>query len=388
MQLLPLMRSKIRLGEPLPWNVRDKNGDLLLSRGLVVLNERQVESLIERGATVAVEEARFAAQEVIDGVAPASGRSRTKSVFDLWSALADRLKEALRAVNMGSVFLSFVESLKNELIDLTENETDIGIYLALRQENWNRIDYGYYHPIHSGMACILIANRLKWSESDRSILVKAALTMNLSIANLQGRIASQDSVVTTRQRAVICQHPMDSVDLLVRAGVTDVEWMRAVANHHEHRGGGGYPTGTSNVGKFAQAIRLADVFTSKLTPRKLRAALSVQEAERQMLIEGRKDADALEMVMALIKEFGIYPPGDLVQLNSGEIGVVVKRGPSAKAPIVATLTDSRGKTITTTNRRDTADSEFSIVASVPDKTLVARLPPERVYGFAPVNSGR
>ena len=40
---------------------------------------------------------------------------------------------------------------------------------------------------------------------------------------------------------------------------------------------------------------------------------------------------------ALVKEFGVYPPGCFVTLASGETGVVIKRGSTVMSPIVALL---------------------------------------------------
>jgi hypothetical protein len=132
----------------------------------------------------------------------------------------------------------------------------------------------------------------------------------------------------------------------------------------------------------AQALRLADVFSAKLTPRMIRAALSPQEAERHMYAEGKVDAGVMVLAMAVIKEFGIYPPGDLVQLKSGEMAVVVKRSANAKTPVVATLTDTQGRPLIATHRRDTSDPQYAITGAVANKALVARLPPERVFGYA------
>ena len=40
---------------------------------------------------------------------------------------------------------------------------------------------------------------------------------------------------------------------------------------------------------------------------------------------------------ALIKEFGLYPPGCAVRLKSGEVGMVMRRGETASTPVVAVL---------------------------------------------------
>jgi hypothetical protein len=61
MHLLRLIQSRVKLGEPLPSGVRDQQGKLLLARAQVIANEAQLAGLIERGASVDIEEVRAAA---------------------------------------------------------------------------------------------------------------------------------------------------------------------------------------------------------------------------------------------------------------------------------------------------------------------------------------
>ncbi|MES2187113.1 MAG: HD domain-containing phosphohydrolase [Pseudomonadota bacterium] len=380
-QLLPLIRSKVVLGQPLPWNVRDRQGGLLLRQGHVVDTEKQLELLLERGATVNADEARAAARAEQTAVTDAR-RPHLLSVFDLWNGLALRLKAVWHSLPLEQEFTAGVDTLAHELIALSQREPDIGIFLMVRQERSNHIDYAYNHSVHTAMVCVLLARRLEWPQHEMESLVRAALTMNLSIGELQGRMASQDFPMLERQEAQIRRHPHEVAGLLATAGVTDEAWLRTVRDHHEHVDGSGYPLGKSEVDRLAQALRLADVFCAKLTPRLIRAPLSPQEAERRLYAEGKVDAGVMVLAMALIHELGIYPPGDLVQLKSGELAVVVKRGAHAKTPLVATLTDTQGRPIVATHRRDTSDPLYAVTGAVTQKALVARLPPERVFGYA------
>ena len=61
MQVLKLVRNRVAIGEPLPWNVRDGNRKLLLASGHVITDEAQLETLLERGAFVDAEEVKAAA---------------------------------------------------------------------------------------------------------------------------------------------------------------------------------------------------------------------------------------------------------------------------------------------------------------------------------------
>jgi len=204
--------------------------------------------------------------------------------------------------------------------------------------------------------------------------------MNLSIMELQGQMAAQDVPVKDAQRREILALPQKAVELLESLGVTDVDWLTAVAQHHEHLDGSGYPSGCKQPSEMATALRVSDVFMAKISPRALRDALTSQDAIRQLYREDHGGP----MSTAVIKQFGIYPPGDFVQLASGELGIVVQRTSNAKAPVVAVITDTAGRPVTRTDRRDSAQPAFAIVGNVVDKGLLKRLPPERLYGFSAV----
>jgi hypothetical protein len=66
MQLLKLVPSLVKLGEPLPWNVRDAQGHLLLARGHLMETAADLEHVLERGAFVNAEEAREVARRAAE----------------------------------------------------------------------------------------------------------------------------------------------------------------------------------------------------------------------------------------------------------------------------------------------------------------------------------
>ena len=209
-------------------------------------------------------------------------------------------------------------------------------------------------------------------------LVKAALTMNMTIFELQGQMAGQDTPMRDKQRAVLHEHPLQAVELLEKNGVVDAAWLGAIAQHHECAEGTGYPAGRKDPSEMAVALRVADVFMAKISPRALRAPLLPKEAITQLYREDKGGA----LSTAVIKEFGIYPPGDFVRLASGELGVVVQRTANARAPIVASITDTAGHPVAKTMRHDTGQAGFAIVECVSDKAMLKRLAPERLYGYS------
>lgn len=270
-----------------------------------------------------------------------------------------------------------VDQLARGLVDLIERDPDIGIFLSVRKDSLRVMMYGLTHSLHTALLCCLLARRLGWSSSRVLRIVKAALTMNVAMLELQGRLAAQGAPALPPQMDAVLRHPQQAVERLRAAGVDDAEWLQAVAEHHERPGGGGYPEGLQDPCEMAWALQLADVFMARITPRSSRPAISLQESARHVF---REDGGG-PLAMAIVKELGLYPPGDVVQLRSGERAVVVRRGGSASTPIAASLTDRRGVPLANARRRDTACDEFAIVSVLPDSALAARVPPQRLYGM-------
>jgi hypothetical protein len=375
-KMLRLPRAKVVLGLALPWSVRDEHGQLLLSRGHVVETEHQLDQLLLRGAFVDVEEVRAVEQ----AAAPAQTQAPKlpPNLFGLWDQTTVDLKNLLGVAFHEADFVGRLAQFTQRLLELVDCSADIAIYRCVRQDNAHNFYYGYSHAVQTALLCILMARHLHWPQERLLSLVNAALTMNLSIMELQGQMAAQDVPMKDKQRAQIQAHPQQAVALLTAAGVSDADWLSAVAQHHEHLDGTGYPTACTDMSELAVALRVADVLMAKISPRALRPALSCQEAVRQLY---REDKGGV-LSTAIVKELGIYPPGDFVKLASGELAIVVQRTGNARAPIVAAITDTAGHAVPKTLRHDTAQPGFAIVGNAVDKTMLARLPPERLYGFS------
>lgn len=371
LRMLRLVQRQILVGKPLPFGVRDEQGHLLLAKGQVVADDTHLAALLDRGAYVDAEEMRVLRQAAV------AKPARNLTLFDQWEQMIWRLDGLLRSASEAG-FAARVAELAGALLALQRHDPDIAIYMTMRQDTKRLSIYGLMHSLYCAMACSLAAARLGWSEDETLRIVAAALTMNLSIIELQGRLATQGNKPTEKQFERLREHPQAAVAALIAAGVADSLWLDAVAQHHERRDGKGYPAALTTPSELAVALRQADVLLAKISPRAEREPMPIQQAHRELFA----DDGGGPFAAALIKEFGIYPPGDFVQIKSGELAIVVRRGATAMVPEVATITDRQGMPTVNTVRRDTARPEFAIVGKPTDKSLVQRLLPERLYGLA------
>jgi len=366
---LASVKHRVAVGQPLPFNVRNADHTLLLARGHVVDTFDQMEALFTRGALVDLAELRSAADNIKDAAPEQLPR--------LWGQCMDRIGQTLQSSSQEG-FNQALDEVTGPVQALIERDSDLAIFQVLRQDGNSHTQYGVTHSIHTAITAFLVAQRLGWDEPCVQKVFKVALTMNLSMLELQGQLAEQSTPLTPEQRAEILSHPQRSVQMLELSGVTDRDWLDGVADHHVAPDGSGYPAGRHEVNDFAALVRRADIYTAKLSPRTTRSAMAADRAGRAMFMYDPGNS----MTAALVKEFGVYPPGCFVKLVSGETAVVVKRGPSVVTPMVAALTTPTGAALVDPVPRDTSKREHAIAGVVGEGAVRVRIAPEKLMKLA------
>jgi len=197
-----------------------------------------------------------------------------------------------------------VDGIAMKLMALVAEDADHALYLTLGKLSTSHGLYSVHHALQCAVVCQLLAPRLKWSALECETLVRAALTMNIAMTDLQGTLAEQKWPLRVEQRAVIESHAQRGSDMLRHAGVQDSLWLKIVEQHHGQPDGGGDPTETHEVGRLANALQKVDEFTAMLAARATRPALSTRAAAAKIFGRGPHDP----VVVAIIKELGIYPP--------------------------------------------------------------------------------
>ena len=367
MQFSPLsqIRQRIRVGAPLPFGIRDHDRTLLLAVGHVVETEEQLEALFMRGALVDMAELQTPADRVKQ--APAA------ELPGMWTSCLGQLGSTLRNCEQEG-FVDALDVHAAPVLALIERDKDLAIFQVLSQEGNALVAYGVNHSIHTAITGYLIAQRLSWSADDALRVFKTGLTMNLSMLELQGQLAQQTTPLTDEQRQAIHDHPAQSRRLLELSGITDHDWLDAVDHHHVAPDGAGYPKLEGDSGNIAALVRRADIYTAKLSPRASRQSMAADKAGRMMFMQEPGNT----MVMAMVKEFGVYPPGCAVRLVSGESGLVVKRGDKVMSPIVAVMNTPTGSRLTQPVRRDTAKPGQAVHSVLSTGGGAFRLRPEQL----------
>jgi HD-GYP domain-containing protein (c-di-GMP phosphodiesterase class II) len=366
---LAVVKHRIAVAAPLPFNVFNSDRTLLLAKGQTIDGEDQLAALFARGTVVDLAELHrgvYAIKHAPVELLPA-----------LWSDNFDRVGRALRKASSAS-FRAALDEAAEPVLALIERDPDLAIFQILRQDPNASTQYGLNHSIHTAIVSRLVAQRLGWDEEGMTRAFKSALTMNISMLELQGQLATQTQPPSDEQRREIHTHPVRSREMLLMAGVTDSEWLRAVEQHHEEPDRSGYPFGIGDPSELATLLHRADIYTAKLSARGHREAMAADRAGREIFMRDPSNP----ITAALVKEFGVYPPGCFVTLASGETGIVVKRGQTVMAPIVAVMTNRYGEPLPEPIRRDSSQAPHAVIGVLPAKAMRVRVPPEKLAALA------
>lgn len=346
--------ERVAVGQPLLLDIYDADQVLLLARGKIVESHSQLQALLERGALVDLDEVHDPKQ-----LAKHSPRTRLP---EIWEKATKQINAVLSSYEE-PLFQTRLQSTLPIIEKLVERDPDLAIFRVVRQSAPERHRYAARQSMFAASVSMLVTQRLGWAASGASIATKCALTMNLAILDLLGRIVVRQTEPTPRERELIKNHPIRSREILESAGITDRDWLRAVAEHHERPDGSGYPTGSKDVSEASQLVQIADAFVGGLGD----AALGVPVTSSGILRQLYLDNPGSPFVAALIKELGVYPAGSIVRLANDEVGMVVKQGPTSTTPVVAAVPIRGNRPMMEPVFRRTDDPAYSIVGVLPGR---------------------
>lgn len=381
MRIVPLPANCLRPGQPVPLSLRDAQGELLLAKGNTLTTQHQVDAMMARGLWVEADEAEalmrsfqakldqmvrsnarlgdIASAQPTAEAGPAAAARSSLRPSDL-SALVRQANATLREPT-SPAFLDGVKRLLVEVQARLEENPDRTLLWLVHNAGREVEHYSASHALLVATVCGLAARHLPhWRVPEVASLCAAALTMNVSMTAQQDLFVHQDQAPSPAQRALIKDHAKVSADLLRRAGVTDDLWLAAVLHHHDAKPG---PLAARPLGeRLARLVQRADLFAARLSPRRGRRPLSAAGAAQVTYLDENKQPD--EAGTALIKATGICPPGGMVQLASGEQGIVIRRGRLANQPVVASLIGKSGLPLSEPVIRNTAQAAHAIARTL------------------------
>lgn len=257
-------------------------------------------------------------------------------LIDILSALPERLRIGERRIlqDIGPALARFNrECLRQPEVALWLN--------ALRDSDERLMEHG----LNVCGLSLLLAHHLNLSAPMQAAVSLGGLLHDIGKLTLPRELIFEPRRLTMDEHELIRTCPTGGSVLLARSGF-DNRVQRIVAYHQERIDGGGFPDGLKGEKALplgARIVGLANAYDAMTADWPRRPVLSGHQA---LILLGRKGPGrwGRELVDALTRVMGVYPPGTPVSLESGAQAVVIGSTPTNRLrPLVVVHRTAQGR---------------------------------------------
>jgi len=228
----------------------------------------------------------------------------------------------------GGFDIDEIERAINPLVaSVMRNKSAMAALLRMRAID----DYTFSHAIACAVWGAIIARQLGFPPKDINQIALACSLIDIGKTSLPAELLSQPSAPTDEQWVTLKSHVEKGLTLLEENGVVNRKVVMALETHHERFDGSGYPKGLggNEIPLFGRIAGIIDSYDAMISERPYAKAFSsyaaVQELQKQAGVLYQK-----ELVEQFIQAIGVFPVGAIVELNTGEVGVVVAQDTSKR----------------------------------------------------------
>lgn len=249
--------------------------------------------------------------------------------------------------------------------------------LLLLSKIKNKDDYTAEHCINVAILSAAFGKHLGLLESEIRTLALSGMMHDVGKMRIDDAILNKPGALTPGEFDIMKKHTTYGRDLLAALPSLEHAAVDVAFSHHERMDGKGYPRGLPHyqIPIFAKMVGLVDTYdaiTSSRVYDKGRASMQALQIIHRN--KGTQFDD--ELAVEFIRMIGIYPPGSIVELENGEVGIVVANTKDNKLkPVILLVRDSSKHPITPYRQinladdiQDAAGKPYKITHEVPDGT--------------------
>ena len=302
-----------------------------------------VTNLITKGRTPETQcalEKIFSNRKLVTYLDKTSAKEEMETARQVCLDLNHCVKGVLESVSAGqSIDVEKVKHAVSPMIDSVLRNPDACMWLARLK---NKDSYTYKHSMGASIWAVSLGRQIGLPKLDLMLLATGTLLCDIGKLRLPESLLMKKEKLSKGEFIVVRSHV--EMGLLTLENIENInpKVVQIVANHHERHDGSGYPNqlkGT-NIPILARIAAIADCYDAMTSERIYAKAISPSMAVRKLFEWRDKDFQA-ELVEEFIQSVGLYPAGTLVELNTGEVAIVISESRSRRLrPKVLLLTDS------------------------------------------------
>lgn len=230
-----------------------------------------------------------------------------------------------------------VKQAVNGCVDSILRNPDASVWLTRIQAK----DVGTaQHSLNVAALSIVMAKAMGLTTREMEDVGVCGMLHDVGKTSLSTELLTRKGELTAEEMEEMRKHTRYGRDIListksVMSGAADV-----AHSHHERVDGTGYPRrlNADSIPLFAQIVAIAEAYDVITTNQPYRDAKSPSEALQELYAQRGTQFDE-ELVIKFIDAVGIFPPGSIVEMLNGEIGIVLSNTSDKLRPRIILILD-------------------------------------------------
>lgn len=257
----------------------------------------------------------------------------------------EEIKGLLAGIGAGSAVNSkLLKQHVRECVDSIERNPSAMMWLTRIK---HADQYTAEHCVNVGVLAMALGRHLGVNRQQLEMLGLSGVLHDVGKMKLDQNILFKSTRLTAEEFNHIKLHTTYGKELLLSDPMLPAEVISAAFSHHERMDGFGYPERLpeQSINFYARAISIVDAYDAITSQRCYSPSKPSAEALK-ILYECAGTQFDRKLVVKFIEAIGIYPPGSVVEMESGEVGVVLSADSDNRLlPKIALLLDANKKPI-------------------------------------------
>ena len=244
---------------------------------------------------------------------------RARTAYAESATFIDELSQAVRAG--GAIDGARAQQAVTQITASIERNPDAMLLLVqIREKSVQTLSRAVQVSVY-----MTVFGRFLQLDHDRlQLLGTMGLLQDAGLLRLPAGLPEQRGLLTRAEQEVFRTHIEYTVEILSKTAGLPAELPGLASLHHERFDGSGYPRGLKGnaIPQVGAMAAIVDSFDQLSAPRPYGEQMSPSNA-LNILYNNRGTIYHAALVEQFIQCIGVFPVGSVVELNSGEIGVVI-----------------------------------------------------------------
>jgi HD-GYP domain-containing protein (c-di-GMP phosphodiesterase class II) len=241
-----------------------------------------------------------------------------------YDAASNIMTEVFELVRQGRrLDVGPVRDAAGPLVDSMErNENAMAWLVFLRK----RAVRSWQYSVAGAVWAVMLGRHLGLERHRLENLAVGGMLLDIGEARIPPSVLFREDTLDAIDQRIVQKHVEAGLSMVRSTPGVNADMLAMIEYHHERHDGSGYPKGVAGdaIPVLGRVAGIVDCFDAMTTPRPYAPARSPYDAVRELNSLAGVHFQR-ELVERFVEALGMFPTGSLVELSTGQVGVVVEQ---------------------------------------------------------------